>query len=334
MPNVLLTAQCVRSCPYCFASREMEQTDDGVCLSWEDLIYLADLHVQAGERSIQLLGGEPTLHPELPDMVAYLLARGFHVQIFTSGVVGEARLDKLKEVVDHSEGQPISFTCNLNDPKDTQTAERRSIVRFLETFGDRITPGFNIYKPDFDLAFLIHDINAFGLRRRIRLGLAHPIYGKPNAHIRPEQASAVAHSLDSMFPLLEQHNVTLGLDCGFPMCMFTDAELGRLYRIAHGEVRFLCNPAIDIGPDAKVWACFPLSDYHRKSLYEFDGLRDIGAIYQGLFNQIRVEIGGIYTECDHCAHRQSGLCAGGCAAHLLNAMRDEPPVRKLHELAL
>ncbi len=52
--------------------------------------------------SLTFLGGEPTLHPELPAMIAHAKARGLTVQLLTNGVAllgdgGEALLDALVE---------------------------------------------------------------------------------------------------------------------------------------------------------------------------------------------------------------------------------------------
>jgi radical SAM protein with 4Fe4S-binding SPASM domain len=49
-------------------------------------------------------------------------------------------------------------------------------------------------------------------------------------------------------------------------------------------------------------------------------------------HDVRVEVGGIFEECDQCTHRESGVCAGGCLAHALNSMDNEAPVRALLRL--
>ena len=330
MANILLTERCVRSCPYCFAGGRMADSG-GDFLSWEDLIYLADLHRAENEKTFRLLGGEPTLHPQFPDMVAYLLARGFQVQVFTSGIMSDARLDEIHEVLAGVPPDRVSFTVNLNDPALSPPAERARVEQFLRRFGERCTPGFNLYRLDFSLDFLLHDLNAFGLRRRIRLGLAHPVYGHDNVFIRPEDMRAVAARLVEYFPLFERHRAQIGFDCGFPLCRFDPGELGRLFLLAGGKVTFGCNPALDIGPDASAWACFPLSGYYRRNLYDFDSLHDLLRYFEELFHKVRVEVGGVFEECDHCPHRESGLCRGGCIAHALNLMKDEPEVRKLRK---
>jgi radical SAM protein with 4Fe4S-binding SPASM domain len=94
-----------------------------------------------------------------------------------------------------------------------------------------------------------------------------------------------------------------------------------------GILSFGCGPAIDIGPDMMVWSCFPLSGIHKRSLYEFNSMREIGSFYKNLHAQIRTEIGGIFEDCDNCSHRFNEVCIGGCLAHSLNQFKNEPLIR-------
>ena len=87
MANVLLTETCVRSCPYCFAKQYMSEADVKDALSWDNIIYIADLLKASGERHISLLGGEPLIHPEIADVIVYLNKRELDVTVFTSGIM-------------------------------------------------------------------------------------------------------------------------------------------------------------------------------------------------------------------------------------------------------
>jgi len=186
-------------------------------MSWEDLIYLADLFQAGRERRFPLLGGEPTLHGEFVEMVLYLLARGFEVNVFTSGVLSRKRLQEAEAGFLDIHPEKLTFICNLNDPSLTPSppAEQESVRRFLDRFGHRTVPGFNIYRKDFDLRFILELINEFGLKRTIRLGLAHPIPGRDNQCIALEDIDAIIDRLFSFAPFFEQFRVKPGLDCGF-----------------------------------------------------------------------------------------------------------------------
>ena len=298
-------------------------------LSWENLIYVADFLERSGERQFRLLGGEPTLHPHFNAFVLYLLERRFDVSVFTSGVMSDSTLEEMGELADGLPPERLTFVCNLNDPRTTPTplAETEAVRRFLRVMGQRVISGFNMYRPDFDLSFLFSLINEFGLRRTIRLGVAHPIVGTRNQHIPLAAMDEVIARLFSFAPLFERLRVKPGLDCGFPICRFTDAQLAWLYRYTGGKSEFSCGPVIDIGPDLSLWPCFPLSSFHKRSLFEFNSLREVVDHYNDVHDKVRIETGGIYEACDTCWFREDGLCRGGCLAHIVARFQGEEPVR-------
>ena len=231
----------------------------------------------------------------------------------------------------------LTLVCNLNDPVQTQAAkqERQRIQHFLEVMGPWVMPGFNIYRLDFTLDFLFEAINRFGMKRQLRLGITHPIPGKRYDFIRPENLRQVVQRLYSYRQLFDTFRVKPRLDCGFPICRFSDAELGWLHRFP-GPVRFGCGPAVDISPDMSVYYCFPLANYQRKSLFEFDSMHQLDEHFLRLRQQIKAEIPGIFDECDGCRYQEDGLCAGGGLCQVLNRLIDEAPVRSPeieHELA-
>ena len=92
MANVLLTEKCARACPYCFAKEYLKDSKENT-LSWENLIYIADLFEASNEKHLSLLGGEPTLHPDFVDFVMYLIQRHFRVNIFTNGILSNEKLE-------------------------------------------------------------------------------------------------------------------------------------------------------------------------------------------------------------------------------------------------
>ncbi|HMD67458.1 MAG TPA: radical SAM protein [Chitinivibrionales bacterium] len=328
MPNVLFTQRCVRSCPYCFARKHMSDSSPDDIISWENVIYLADFLEAGGERVFSILGGEPTLHPDFVDMVLYLIERRFHVRVFTSGIMSESKLRDASAAFAALPQEALAFICNVNDPgrSEQSAAELPRVEAFLAEFGSRIAPGFNIYQTDFSLDFICHHINRFGLKRSIRLGLTHPIPGQQNLFISLKDIDLIIKRFFEHAPLLERLHIRPGMDCGFPLCRFTNEQIAWFMRYG-GECRFGCGAVIDIGPDMSVWPCFPLSAFDKRSIFEFNSLAEMRTHYDGLTKKIRVEQGGIYLACDTCGLRRDGNCAGGCVAHALEAFRHEPNVR-------
>jgi cyclic pyranopterin phosphate synthase len=305
---------------------ESPQTD---FISWENLIYVVDLLQAGGEKRISLLGGEPSLHPDFDAILLYLLERKFSITVFTSGVISEKKLELMARVLKDAPEDRCSFVCNLNDPERTPHAslEVDHVRRFLHHFGPRTVPGFNIYQVDFRLDFVLQLINEFGLRRSIRLGLAHPILGHENRHITLEDMNRIVERLISYQPLFERLRTKPGLDCGFPLCRFGDERLGRIHQTSGWHFNFSCGPVVDIGPDLSVWPCFPLSSCHRKSLFDFNSIGEVVEYYRNFHRVVRVEQGGIYDECDNCKYREEGVCHGGCVVHAMARFQSEAPLR-------
>lgn len=319
MPNILLTNRCIRKCPYCFASNEMTHSPSNNCLSWENAIYLADFLCASAVRSVSLLGGEPTLHPGFLDLLLYFIERGFDVTVFTSGIMSKTELDEVKRCVAEISVDRVNFVCNLNNPKQTKTLksewERQNV--FLSELAQWTMPGFTIYRLDFDLQFLFDLIDRYGLKKRLRLGIAHPIPGSINQFIRIDDIAKVIEKIYSYRSLFDALRIKPTFDCGFPMCRITDEQLGWLTRLT-GHLDFKCGPAIDITPDMTVYFCFPLSSLTRKSIFDFDSFKEIVDYYNKMQEQIRSKRPGIYSECESCIYRTERMCAGGPACQLVN----------------
>jgi radical SAM protein with 4Fe4S-binding SPASM domain len=291
------------------------------------MIYIADFLLDSSIKGISLLGGEPTLHPDFSDFVLYLVARGFSVHVFTSGIMSDGTFASIQQKLSHVSRERLSFICNLNDPRQSPANEVVAVRKFLTEFAPYVTPGFNIYRPDFDLNFLFDYINRYGLERKIRLGLAHPIPGELNLCVCLEDIPKVSRRLLEYVPAFSHYKIKPGLDCGFPFCAFSEEQIGQLFKVMEGNLKFGCGPAIDISPDMSVWSCFPLSNVRRRSLYEFNSHQEVLDYYEDLGKKIRVEAGGLFESCDDCQYRERGLCSGGCLAHILGHFRTEARVR-------
>jgi len=286
-------------------------------LSWENLIYIADLFESSNEKHLSLLGGEPTLHPDFVDFVLYLHQRKFHINVFTSGIMSDKKLDIAKAYLLKIPVENLSFVCNYNYPDSSKSNETKQIHKFFKQFSKYISLSFNLYQKDFDFTFLVDAIHKYELKKYIRLGLAQPIPGQKNECLSLKEVRELAGNFRNQLEILEKNRIEIGFDCGMPLCIFSNEDIGRLFKLNKGRVVFSCGPAIDIGPDMQVWACFPLSNHERRSLYDFDKIEEIKKFFSTHHTNIRQETGGIFEECKSCTYLKEELCKGGCLAHLV-----------------
>ncbi|SEQ70917.1 Radical SAM superfamily protein [Lentzea xinjiangensis] len=77
-----ITGKCQLSCTHCYADSG-PGGDEGV-LSTQDWLRVIGELAGLGARSVQFIGGEPTLHPDLPELVDRALAAGFEVEVFSN----------------------------------------------------------------------------------------------------------------------------------------------------------------------------------------------------------------------------------------------------------
>jgi hypothetical protein len=310
--NVIITELCNRRCVYCFAqwklgaeggsgpqSRHMSAVDFEHCL---------DLLEGAGDPILQLLGGEPTLHPEFIAFVRMGLQRGFTINVFTNGLWPE----DVSRFLEDDAAERVNFTINVNEPRYQSAAETERQARSMRIASRRGRCGFNIYEPDFSFLFIREYIEAFSLQKKIRLGLASPIVGMDNRFVADADLAGVGRRMIDQLSELERAGIIGMLDCGFPLCMFTEADLGRLQIVIE---RFFsaCSPVVDVGVGLEAWPCFPLSSGNFSTpLRSHASLKDVVAHFDGRLKAFRPF--GSRDECFGCKFLARGQCCGGCLA--------------------
>lgn len=97
--RVVVSAQCPLACAFCH--REGDPAKPGMArgLPADDLVELSSIGIELGVDKLKLLGGEPLLRRDLPEVVRKLRARapGVDLSVITAGVVPVDRIDRLFE---------------------------------------------------------------------------------------------------------------------------------------------------------------------------------------------------------------------------------------------
>lgn len=137
MPVVTITSACDLDCPMCYVHNK---NDDAFFMSREEFGSVLE-HLVAGSDGdldlINLTGGEPTLHPELPELVEMCHAAGIHrVSVCSHGLgllKNDALLERLAKL-----GARIALSFDtLDDATDKALNGVKSVdkkLRVLERF--------------------------------------------------------------------------------------------------------------------------------------------------------------------------------------------------------
>jgi MoaA/NifB/PqqE/SkfB family radical SAM enzyme len=318
--NLIITDRCNRACPYCFAQEKVRlsgQSEGGRFLAFADLEYYLEFLRRSGIADLKLLGGEPSLHPEFQRIVRAGLERGLKVTVFTNGLWPAQVMD----FVAQTDTVSFSFLFNVNEPHIQPKWESARQAESLALAGSRGMLGFNIFRTDFDLRFGLELVDRFGLKREIRLGLAHPIAGHANDFVKDRELPLLGERLLAQMEELEKKDVLVALDCGFPLCMFPEDKLDRLVTSAKPGRYSICGPIIDVGPDLTAWPCFPLSRLLNVSLRDFSNAKELVKHYEHKLAAVRNI--GFLDRCLECRFRRRGQCCAGCVARTLRNWEEE-----------
>ena len=219
--NLIITNVCNRNCPYCFA--KSEETGNKF-ISLENVEYYINFLKKSNIRDLKILGGEPTLHPELPEIIRLGRKNGFSIGVFTNGLWP----GPIQEYFRKNKDDKVVFLFNVNEPSKQKPMENSRQLQSLKIAGRQATLGFNIYHEDFNLLFVEELIISLSLKRKVRLGLASPIVKAKNAYLENSALKRVGKRLVQQLCELEKKDILGSLDCGFPLCMFDESDLGSL----------------------------------------------------------------------------------------------------------
>lgn len=319
--NLVVTDTCNMKCSFCFAHDYLGKSR---FISLETFEQRLDFICRSDIEEIRLIGGEPTLHPRFPELIAMAQRRGKHIVVFSHGLLSERALSCLESL-------PVEQCTILINMNATRTSgqknnkEQEQRMRALRRLGQRALLGFNIYEANPQFDFLLPLILEADCRNSIRLGLAHPILEGQNVYLHPKQYPIVGHKIAELAKTAAQHNVRLELDCGFVRCMFSKEDMEALHQ-ASADIGWRCNPILDVDVTEQVFHCFPLS---QKVRAPFSGESEAASLRTLLAEQTHpYRVAGIYKECSTCLFKRSEECMGGCLANTMKRFR--PAALRLH----
>lgn len=297
--NILLTNECSASCTYCFAKEEQHKTVNKY-MKIEDFVYLLDLLRDSNIGEVRLLGGEPTLHPHFAHILDLIADYGMHVFLVTNAVLPEK---KVQSILKYEETTRI--LCNMSTALNgTQTRVRNSA---LQKIGHMVVPSYTFSLDNkITVADIVQDIETFGMLRRARLSIAHPIVGAANNYVPVEHFSLVGTTLLSFSDALREHDIACHMDCGLCHCMFP-----RGVRSYLNDDMFNCGVLPDVDVDMNTFPCFPLTNFKRARVKDFKTVDAIREHFDTLLEPYRMV--GCKTECMTCPYEHK--CTTGCLGH-------------------
>lgn len=276
---------------------------------------------------IGLIGGEPTLHPNLKQILARLIDSPFSsVCLFTNGIILQPYFNELRN-------GKFQILINLNDPRKVGSDRYAQIMDNIDQMvnhlymRDQVGLGLNLYDPNMDFTFILEALERFRFKK-LRVSVAVPNLDQnrgvnPLAYFRMMKPAV----RDLVIKLLEI-DVAPWFDCNYiPYCLEEpeDRELREKYAKTMQRSNLfqrnpICSPVMDILPDMKVVRCFGMSDACKVNLMDFKNTQELRRHFQIEVDALAYQILPD-EECRTCRHYAVGNCSCGCYAYRMQAWK-------------
>ena len=312
MPNLMLTNYCNYNCSYCFGKDIMFPKNPRHTMTRKCFDGIVDW-VKKGpsDHIFHLMGGEPTLNPDVDWMVARLLEEDMNILIF-SNLATPGAVDLAQKISD----LPVNWVVNVNDPAHWNEVQRKNITAALELLRERACLTFNIMPDEDDNMWALEYTRSFNLNNNIKVGFLLPTYNQTNEALQDDEYAVVADKVTRLAQEAAKYDIHLDYECGIPTCAFTDEQLGILWRCG-SKLQSGCNSRLDITPEGNVIYCLPLATLGSKHYTEFNSYNDACIWFDRRFGPYRRL--GRRIECATCNLHNTMSCNAGCLAkNLIN----------------
>jgi len=317
--NLMITRKCNLDCPYCFASDYVGEggMDEAAFRSALDFAMSG-----AYTRSVGIMGGEPTLHPDIAKFLEILEAdeRVKRVTLMTNGT----RIAHISDILARS--KKLLVLVNCNGPKTIPAASyekmRENIRVMLGELGlrGRLTLGMNLYASDMDTGYILDILREQGLRE-LRTSVVVPAKRCQTEMDALPYFRSMKPLVRDLFFRLFAMGVAPFFDCNaMPECLWEyEADFIRAMRdmlkgttnVLAGESR--CYPIVDILPDLTAVRCFGLGTCTVRRIGDFKNLDELCGHYWRTVDCFSCNTCSS-GECVDCGRRLNGQCVGGCLA--------------------
>ncbi|ADU62159.1 MAG: radical SAM protein [Pseudodesulfovibrio sp.] len=303
MINIFITYRCNLACPYCFARelideypQDMDEARFDTLLSWMS---------QAKLPAAAFIGGEPTLHPGLADMIERTALAGITPVLFTNGLFRLGLADRLAPLVSN-------FVVNYNDPSlytPAQRATLRATLSQLRDLGARITFSKNFSRECCEFEYLLAGCEEYGVTS-VRYDISRPSASAANDHFTNADMAGMISHIVRFVKGCEERDIRTGLDCSVRLCDLRVEDRSYLERVSM-KFTGVCHPSIDVHPDLSASYCLPMRDIRVPDVTAFPGRDALMWHFAELVRPVRQA--NVSVECFDCRDFMR-RCQGGCMA--------------------
>jgi MoaA/NifB/PqqE/SkfB family radical SAM enzyme len=273
----------------------------------ENVNYLLDLLKKESVQQANLLGGEPTLHPEVLEIGRQISELGIPVGLSTNGLWREDFREKFKSL-----NYPLEVEITYlgkNHPNYDQEKINLLEKTFKQLRGVSTSLGWIITNPEDSFEDHLAIAKNYGFK--IRWAFLEPTQksGQTRGYSSLEMTRRMGNLAVKMIKKANKLNIRTWADLTVPRCAINSKDIS-IFECNQNDIQFKCPPFFDISPNLDVWRCLPLAGLDTPNLRYFNSLIKAYTYVNGLKD--RYSCKGTFKECASCNDLGS-VCSGGPA---------------------
>lgn len=317
MPNISIINKCNLECDYCFA-KDMTNNPNFYQISFEEYKKLFQFIINSQSyKHIGIIGGEPTLHPNLKDILIYTnnqcKLNNATALLFTNGI-------NLLPFIPYIENN-ISVLININSPNTMSEDQWKNLNKTLDYIFSPNDPvefectcGCNIHLNCDDYNYIWEIIDKYKIQN-LRCSIASPGGCYQNWIQKKQQYYNTLKPIFLQFCLdAKKHNCKLNLDCNkIPLCYFTSDELNLVASVCINYEKLFCKPVIDFISSNEAVSCF--GNYKPINITSFQTFDDLYNFFYTQNNDLRNNL-IINSSCKQCNLFQTNQCQSSCLSFI------------------
>lgn len=321
----LITTDCNRNCSYCFEGSLKNNPQAKREMSVQDIRRLMEFGGKR-QRAHTFIGGEPTLHPKLFDLIDAVASFGpCTLQLLTNGLCHRSLLlDFARRNV------PVGIHLNCRDgysPTERQSLEEN--FRALRDHRIDLDLTVTLVSPEdsFDLLYrtLRENPNIQGVRLAIAT-LDCDAAGPAPRQLNPELGEAYLRVMRDVHRI--NPRVSFNGECAMNLCQVRPETYRQIEEVTGPQLR-RCTGNFDIFPDFHTHFCFALGrvpELRIDNIFEYRSWQHVE--YELLRRKASLE-DRLPIQCDH-AHCDRLRCLGPCIAFNYHRSRETQPNTPRH----
>jgi sulfatase maturation enzyme AslB (radical SAM superfamily) len=322
--NLLITNRCNNTCSYCFLKDGLLPPEyDGGNISDKDFDTALDFAVEFArlgvKKNLNLLGGEPTLHPKFKKILVKSInsikdrdsncKELLPVNIFTNGIFDSDIAEFISE-------QRCGVMFNINNPSTYPDNEWNTINQNLQIISSNrnyedngITLSLNVHKTDQKIDYMFELAEQYNIKK-LRVDIARPNPAKDNNYIPLDKIHTIIPELISIAEKCTKNGIQYISDCCLPVCSISNNQL-KSFKENGVYLSFSCPGAFDVNYDLEFWYCLPMRNIKFGKLYDYENAHKLLIEVDKKTTPIRWNVHS-KDGCDSCKWNTINICQGGC----------------------